>query len=520
MTDAEHPALPDDWALEAVLGPDGRLARTQPGFEFRPGQLEMARAVADALQRGGHLCVEAGTGTGKTLAYLVPAVLQDEVVVVSTATKHLQEQILEQDIPRLERALGRQLRVALLKGRNNYLCLYRLGRFDEQGRLPGLDDLPHLDAIRRWACTTETGDRAELTELPEDWPLWSQLDARSEICLGQQCPKYDDCFVTRARQRARAADLIIVNHHLFFADLAARHSAYGAFLPDHTRVIFDEAHEIEDTAASYFSLQISNYRFAELVRDVEQAFIPDESAAGEVRRANTAARRAADHFWRFVGGICQTACGATDGRGRLLPEDFHALTAEGVLADKATAAVDAAEPVVADGVTALAGALERLAAALQSAAQCSAAEPAVQRLAERARSLRSDLLHIVGGADDNYVYWWEKRGRGLFLQATPIDVAGLLREQLFRRLETVILTSATLTSHGSFDFIRSRLGLEESDELLIDSPFDYRRQALLYLPPGLPDPNAPDFQRRCLPEKCRALLSPSRRGGRLCCVRA
>ncbi|OYT69394.1 MAG: helicase [Chloracidobacterium sp. CP2_5A] len=494
--DSEPSAPPEGLTLEAILGSGGRFAQTQPGFEFRPGQLDMARAVDDALRRGGHLCVEAGTGTGKTLAYLVPAILQDEVVVASTATKNLQEQILERDIPRLERALGRKLRVALLKGRNNYLCLYRLARFDEQGRLPGLDDLRYLDAVRQWAEVTATGDRAELTDLPEDLPFWAELDARSEICLGQKCPSYDDCFVTRARQRAHKADVVIVNHHLFFADLAARHSSYGAFLPDHTRVIFDEAHEIEDIAASYFSLQISSYRFVELLRDVEQAFIPDELAAGAVRRAVLNARRWTEHFWRFVNCACQTAPGLMNGRGRLSPDDFAALADEAAdaAALEETADADQTPPAEASGVTALAEALDQLAEALQAAAAHGLfSEQGVQRLAERARELRQDLLRIVGGEDANYVYWWEKRGRGLFLSATPIDVAGLLRERLFQQFETVVLTSATLTSDGSFDFIRSRLGMDGGDELLIDSPFDYGRQAILYLPPDLPDPNAPGF---------------------------
>lgn len=500
ISDAEHPASPGDWSVEAVLGPNGCFARTQPGFEFRPGQLDMARAVDDALRRGGHLCVEAGTGTGKTLAYLVPAVLQSEVVVISTATKNLQEQILEHDIPRLERSLGRRLRVALLKGRGNYLCLYRLERFEDEGRLPGLDDLRYLDVIRRWAETTETGDRAELRDLPESLSFWTSLDARSEICVGRQCPKYDNCFVTRARQRAREADLVIVNHHLFFADLAARHSSYGAFLPDHTRVIFDEAHEIEDTAASYFTLQISNYRFDDLLLDVKSAFIPDEQAAGAVRQAVLAVKRAADRFWQLVARVCQTAAGFADGRGRLSPEVFRLPPDEAAMPEGAPEA-DETMPAEASGAAFLADALERLAGALQSAALASAAEPGIQRLAERAQGLRRDLLHIVGGEDDNYVYWWERRGRGLFLQATPIDIADLLRKHLFQQVETVVLTSATLTSQGSFDFIRSRLGLDANcDELLIDSPFDYSHQAMLYLPPGLPEPDMSSFTEAAIAE--------------------
>ncbi|AEP11107.1 ATP-dependent DNA helicase [Chloracidobacterium thermophilum] len=478
----------DRLPLEAVLGPGGLLATTQPGFEFRPGQLEMARAVLDALQRGGHLCVEAGTGTGKTLGYLVPAILCDEVVIVSTATKNLQEQILHHDIPRLERALGRQLRVVLLKGRNNYLCLYRLARFEEQGRLPGLDEVHHLEVIRQWSHTTLTGDRAELSGLPEHLPIWAELDARTERCLGQGCPHYAECFITRARQQAREADIVIVNHHLFFADLAARRSDYGAFLPDYTRVIFDEAHEIEDTAASYFSLQISNEQFAELLRDIAQTFIPDAERARAVRQAYQAVVERAAHFWTFAQKVCRPASQAGNRNRAGSGSDARGMLQASDLATEAS------------GYTALAAALDQLAEALGQAAYQKVGnfgintDPALLRLESRARQLCERLLRIVQAQDANYVYWWERPSpRRFSLQATPIDIAALLREQLFHQVESVVLTSATLTADGSFAFIRSRLGLDESDELLIDSPFDYKQQARLYLPPDLPDPNHPDF---------------------------
>jgi ATP-dependent DNA helicase DinG len=474
--------------LEAVLGDGGLLATTQPGFDFRPGQLEMARAVLDALQRGGHLCVEAGTGTGKTLAYLVPAILCDEVVIVSTATKNLQEQILHHDIPRLEQALGRQLRVVLLKGRNNYLCLYRLARFEEQGRLPGLDEVHHLEVIRQWSHTTTTGDRAELYSLPEHLPIWAELDARTERCLGQGCPHYDECFITRARQQAREADIVIVNHHLFFADLAARRSDYGAFLPDYTRVIFDEAHEIEDTAASYFSLQISNEQFAELLRDIAQTFIPDAERAHAVRQASQAVAERAAHFWTFAQKVCRPASRAGNRNRAGSGSDARGMLQASDLATEAS------------GYTALAAALDQLAEALGQAAHQKVGnfgintDPALLRLEPRARQLCERLLRIVQAQDANYVYWWERPSpRRFSLQATPIDIAALLREQLFHQVESVVLTSATLTADGSFAFIRSRLGLDKSDELLIDSPFDYEQQARLYLPPDMPDPNHPDF---------------------------
>lgn len=469
--------------LDNLLGSNGRLAQSHPGFEFRHGQLEMARAVLNTLRHGGHLCVEAGTGTGKTLAYLVPAALCGEMVIISTATKNLQEQILRQDLPRLEpvlrQLLGRPLQVVLLKGRTNYLCLHRLAHFEEQGHLLSFDELTHLDAIRQWSHTTSTGDRAELSGLPEHLPIWSALDARTEICLGQGCPHYEDCFITRARQRARDADIVIVNHHLFFADLAARRSDYGAFLPDYTRVIFDEAHEIEDTAAQCFSFRVSQDQFTELLRDIGQILIPDAESARNILQACQEVRRYVEPFWKFAQEVCRPAhkgVTGSDTRGMLPASD---------LAGEAS------------GYTALVAALDQLIQALSQATYQNFSHNLnadLRRLEQRTCHLYDRLCHIIQTEDANYVYWWERPSpRRLSLQATPIDVAGLLREQLFRHVESVVLTSATLTADGSFAFIRSRLGLDDGDELLIDSPFDYREQARLYLPKDLPDPNHPDF---------------------------
>jgi ATP-dependent DNA helicase DinG len=474
--------------MESVFGPDGLLARHHPNFERRPGQIEMAQAVYDALKKGGHLCVEAGTGTGKTLAYLVPALALKKRVIVSTATKNLQEQIYQKDMPFLEKALGRSLRVAYLKGRGNYLCLHRLAQIDGALTLSGLEDVHYLDSVKRWAKRTVTGDRAELADLPEDLAFWRDIDARAEICLGQKCQKFDDCFVTEARRRAEESDIVIVNHHLFFADLAARNNDYGGVLPDYTMVIFDEAHEIEDIAAEYFGTQVSNYRVQELIQDVQKAVVPQPDAASETLRRSLRVQEASDRLWSMLGRLGNGA----DGRWEL-QETYFAKRKVGGGWIMTTAG---------DAYLAVDNALQDLSETLKRIVDPS---PDIERLRRRVEAVRDDLERIVTSDDAGYVYWFERRGRGMFLQATPIDLAKLLKEKLFEEMESVVLTSATLTSEGRFDFIRSRLGVARCDELVVDSHFDYERQAILYLPDAMPDPRTPEFTAAAVEEIVKLL---------------
>ncbi|HKY03538.1 MAG TPA: ATP-dependent DNA helicase, partial [Blastocatellia bacterium] len=242
--------------MEEVFGPGGLIARHHPNYEYRPGQVEMAEAVNDVFIEGGIALIEAGTGTGKTLAYLIPAFASGRRVIVSTATKNLQEQLYKKDIPFLQNVIPRKIKATCMKGRSNYLCLYKLKKAEEMPVLDGLEEVDYFDEIRAWAAATETGDRAELTDLPEDLSFWPQIDARADSCLGQKCPEFDACFITRMRQQAMESDVVIVNHHLFFADLALRGGDYGAVLPDYSTIVFDEAHEIENVAASYFGSSV------------------------------------------------------------------------------------------------------------------------------------------------------------------------------------------------------------------------------------------------------------------------
>src|SRR5262249_37187943 len=316
--------------MQSIFGPDGLIAKAHPEYEHRPGQIDMAEAVLRAFEQKQHLIVEAGTGTGKTLAYLVPAIAaacgSGARVVISTGTKNLQEQLMDKDIPFLQEVLPAKFRASVMKGRSNYAFLHRIKRAESTPILDGREQIDQFDEVFRWVTRTETGDRAELSNLPENLPFWRHIDARSDTCLGQKCPDYDPCFITRMRQRAIDADIIVVNHHLFFADLALRNGAYGAVLPDYAAVILDEAHQIEDVASEYFGAQISNYQIDDLLRDVSYLKIEDPEAAKELSRVSARIQRFADLFWisfhegRGLGGSSRRA--ALVARGVALPSEF------------------------------------------------------------------------------------------------------------------------------------------------------------------------------------------------------
>ncbi|HZN10457.1 MAG TPA: ATP-dependent DNA helicase, partial [Blastocatellia bacterium] len=467
--------------MEEIFGPQGLIARSHPDYEYRPGQVAMAAAVARALNERHHLLVEAGTGTGKTLAYLVPAVATGRRVIISTGTKNLQEQLFHKDVPFLQAVLPRKFRAAYLKGRSNYLCLNRLKRAEDSPVLDGMHEIDYFDMVRRWAYESATGDRAELADLPEQVGFWRHLDARSDICIGSKCPSFEPCFITRARQAALDADVVIVNHHLFFADLALRGREWGQVLPDYSAVIFDEAHQLEDIAAQYFGASASSYQLDDLIGDVSRLPISDVAAAREVTKASARVIRLADQFWQgFTGQDSGSPLAGGEGRFVLRPQMFVRVRRDGET-----------EPTAAgERYLALRTALDRLLGALQVAPD---APPEMEAILRRVDQLRFDLEFILLGDDENFVYWCERRGRGLFLQATPIDASGILQDRLFSKVETAVLTSATLTSAGSFDFIRARLGVEEAQELIAESNFDFESQALLYLPPRMPDPRDASF---------------------------
>jgi ATP-dependent DNA helicase DinG len=461
-------------ATEPFFGKDGLLARALPGYEERPAQEVLAEAVERTLRDGGVLLAEAGTGTGKTLSYLLPAASLGRRVVVSTGTKNLQEQLVTKDLPLLARALGRDLRVAIMKGRGNYLCLLRYRSFGDSGSFRRLDEIPLFRAVQAWAPETSSGDRAEVPDLPDGADFWREISAASENCIGTSCPDFDPCWVTRMRQRALEADLVIVNHHLLCADLAVKGASdYGQVIPPYDTVILDEAHLLEDVATQYFGVQASSHRVEDLCRDVERELKAGKLDAREVRAEVEAVRNRADRLFRLL---------ARDERQRLSPgwmSSRHVEESRGLLLR--FLGLKTALLAVPDRPEALSG------------------------LAARAQGLRDELDFVLAAEDDGHVYFVETRGRGVFLKATPIDVSARLRELLFEPARAAVLTSATLAVDGGFAYLKSRLGLEATEELLLPSPFDYQKQAVLYVPPRMPEPQSPQFVERAADEVARLL---------------
>jgi ATP-dependent DNA helicase DinG len=473
-------------AVDAAFAAGGAIARALPGFEPRPAQRRMAEAVASTFSDGGVLLAEAGTGTGKTLAYLVPAILSRQRVLVSTGTKNLQEQIFFKDLPVLRDTLGVPFTATYMKGRNNYLCLHRFDQAREgtTAALPGTgSDFGRaaevnacLEIIGDWLQTTETGDRAEIEDLPDDLPLWKDLAATTENCIGTECPRYHDCFVVQMRQRAAESDVVIVNHHLLCADAAVRHGAFGEVIPACTWAVVDEAHQLEDVATQYFGVAVSTHRTTELAREVARVvgatLAHDREQSATLRddgdRIDGAARGLFTALqmlrYELPGGS-----GAQDVRVRVTATELSRVGAEGV------ALVSALEALEAD-VALTKDASEDLLA-----------------LARRAAELRGDLRLLLRADDPGFVYYIESRGRGVFLRASPIDVSAIMRETLFSRLQGVVLTSATLTVDGAFTYVRGRLGIQAADEVRLDSEFDYARQSILYLPRRMPEPRSPQF---------------------------
>ena len=470
--------------LSEILGPTGPIARCHPNYEFRPGQILMAQAVARAMDERHHLCVEAGTGTGKTLAYLLPCIFSSKRVIISTGTKNLQEQIFFKDVPFLESALGRKHSVCCVKGRSNYLCLKKLSEIDREGYLFSRRDPEYLDWIRAWARETATGDRAELKELPDELALWQHLDARRESCTGQKCPDYDACFVTRVRQRALESDIVIANHHLFFADLALRQGDFGSVLPDYSVVVFDEAHELEDIVTQYFGITVSSYRLEEIARDISRAMteldISSEHLANQVARL---ASGSGEFFSAFRGQ-----------EGRFLLRDLG----DGLGLRRGPLQAD--PPV--ESYRRLQSQLSVIEAALAS---LTVQSDMVEALKRRCRELHDELAAILESDSTEHVFWYDVRGRGVFLWASPIQVAPILADRLFAQVDTAILTSATLSTGGNFEFIRSRLGLREGEDLILGSHFDFAKQAVFYVPREIPEPREEGWAARACVELERIL---------------
>jgi ATP-dependent DNA helicase DinG len=460
-------------AVAAALSPAGPLARAIPSFEPRPAQLELADAVSKIFAAGGVLLAEAGTGTGKTLAYLIPAILSRRRVLVSTGTKNLQEQIYFKDLPVLQTTLGVPFTATYMKGRGNYLCLHRFESMRDGALFHVGEEARYIPVIDEWSRQTETGDRAELDDLPEETPFWKEIAASAENCIGTECPRYQDCYVTKMRQRAAAADVVIVNHHLLCADAAVRQSAYGEVIPDCQYAVLDEAHGLEDVATQYFGRGVSNYRIEDLARDAGTvgASAIDREKVDDIRDD---VERIRDHSRSFYGALQMLrfdSGGAAGAETRVRIRRSH--TAQ--VSDEGLALIAALESLEAD------------------VALTKDATEDVLALGRRASEIRDDLRFLLRADDPAFVYFLEARGRFTQLRASPINVSDIIRDVLLDRMKGLVLTSATLTSDGSFEYLRGRLGIRHAAEVRLDSEFDYSRQAILYLPRRMPDPRSPQF---------------------------
>lgn len=457
-----------DLSIADVLGPGSPLARRLGGYESRPGQLQMAEAVREALERDRHLFVEAGTGTGKTFAYLVPAVLSGRKVVVSTATHALQEQIFEKDLPFVREVLaehGVPLRAALMKGLSNYLCKRRLHERLRSGER--LD--AELAAIERWALETRRGDRTELVTLGESSPGWRDVQSGTDTRIGAGCKYYDECFVTTMRREAEQAQILVVNHHLFFADLALKRAGgFGGALPSYDAVIFDEAHQIENVATDFFGIRLSSARVDRLVRDARRAVVG-------ARILDSTSMQLLDNVEHAAHAFFRSWAQRGDERRTLSAEEWTAPRRD---------------------------AIGRIDVALQALAAFALGrdeDDAMAMIGRRAGELRTDLARVYASASAGTVAWVDARERSVSLGASPVDLSPLLRERLFERVPSIVCTSATLATatHAgpSFHYARSRLGAHpEAEELVVPSPFDFAARAALYVADDLPEPNAPAYE--------------------------
>ena len=450
--------------IESVFAADGALARAIPGYRVRPQQIEMAERIAAAIDKHGVLVAEAGTGTGKTFAYLVPALMAGGKVILSTGTKTLQDQLFQRDLPMVRDALKAPATVALLKGRANYVCHYHLERARSEGRFLSREEAGHILAIARFAKTTSTGDKSECAVVPEDSAAWAAATSTRDNCLGQECPNAKECFVTAARREAQAADVVVVNHHLFFADVMLRDTGIAELLPACNTVIFDEAHQLPETASLFFGENVSTGQLLDLARDARM-----EGLA------------AAQDFAELPDGARMLEKAARDLRLAIPGEN-------------ARFSLSQLAPVFHEAVDTVAAELARFGALLESQAERS---EGLEHCWRRAQELALTLKRWRQTEDTGLVRWVEVFSQALSLNATPLHIADIFRKQMEGHPRAWIFTSATLAVESDFSHYCAELGLDggekAADTGCWGSPFDYPNQAVLYVPQGLPDPNSRDY---------------------------
>ncbi|MTW20784.1 ATP-dependent DNA helicase [Allochromatium palmeri] len=462
--------MPD---LSHILGPDGRLASQISGFTHRAQQQAMAERVAATLESGGALICEAGTGTGKTFAYLVPALLSERKVVISTGTRNLQDQLFHRDLPLIRRALGVPVTAALLKGRGNYLCRHRLTLIlADSARLDG-ETRGQLKQIRDWSTITRCGDIAELP-IPENAAIWPEVTSTTDNCLGQDCPEFSDCHLVAARREAQDADLVVVNHHLFCADLALKDEGFGEILPGADCFILDEAHQLPETATGFFGLSLSSRQLLDLAHDIELESVRDAKEVLALRDRAVRLRRATQDL--------RLTMGDQDRRG-----PWNELVADKAVSDALLR--------VAERLVELHEALETVVGRGKGLDAC----------LERTLDLITRLNQIVTTESAEAVRWFETLGRGFRLHQTPLEIADLFRERIGRAGSAWVLTSATLAVGDGFDHFARQLGIENAETARWDSPFDYAHQALWFVPRGLPQPAEPDYNQHVLELACELI---------------
>lgn len=451
--------------IAEIFSAQGPFAAQWPGYQPRAAQIEMAEAVAETLAASRTLLVEAGTGTGKTFAYLVPAMLSGRKTVISTGTRNLQDQLFHRDVPQVKRLLGRPLRAALLKGRSNYLCPYRLAQSLGTGQLSSREAVADLQKVAAWAGKTQLGDMAELIDIAEDSPVWPYVTSTADNCLGQACPNHDECPLMKARATAAEADLVVVNHHLFFADKALRERGFGELLPPADAVIFDEAHQLPDVAAAFFGQSLSSRQILDLLQDALREVL---AAGGDLQGMNTLAStvevRLADV--RLLMG---------PGLGKEVWSELATLDG------------------MPDALATLNTALQAVCAALGALAETSRGLEAVHR---RCEDLCTRYEALTGPTPADQVHWIELFNKGFVLQWTPLDISGPFRQMMAGQGGAWVLTSATLAVAEDFRHISQQLGLsQQTPSRRLSSPFAYAQQAVFYVPRDLPDPASPAFGR-------------------------
>lgn len=468
---------------DGVFAPDGRLHQFKKGFVPRPMQREMARAVAEAIQARDTLVAESGTGTGKTFAYLIPVVLSGRRTVVSTGTRYLQEQIVNRDLPQVLSMLGLDLRPALLKGRANYLCRYRHRRAGRQTDLLDQENTIPMEVIDRWAATTQAGDISEVEEVPEQSPFWAQVTSTADNCLGGKCPDYHQCFVNQARKRSMEADIVIVNHHLYFSDLTLKEDGLGQLLPDHDTVVFDEAHSLPEVASVFYGFSVSSFQIIDLVNDIRQAETEDQSG----------------HSFEPVIGPALSALTRLQRCIRdLAPEDE-------ILERVRCREFEARWEALTSACAALQECLETVSDNRMELGLCRA----------RLEQITGRMWDWYDQRDRTRISWMASGPRSFRLHSTPLEVGAHFAQHLQSAVKSWIFSSATLAVNTDFSSFCSKMGLENARTLCWDSPYDFHRNTLLYLPPDMPIPGSPEFPGR-LAETIVSVTSVSR--GRAFCL--